>query len=429
MRMYDIICDKKNKCCLTKQQIEFWIDGVVNKTIPDYQTSALLMAILLNGMNDDEIFYLTDAMIHSGEVVDLSKINGITCDKHSTGGVGDSTTFVILPILASLGLKCAKMSGRALGHTGGTLDKLEAIDGFRVELTDKEFFDNVNKIGLSVIGQTANICPADKILYALRDVTATVDSIPLIASSIMSKKIAGGSDIIVLDVKCGSGAFLKNIDESTLLAEKMVSIGKKFGKKISAVITDMNEPLDNYIGNSVEILGAIKVLLGEKNQLSEVSFAICKEILTLSGLYPTDIIDDKINEVIENKSAYRKFIEMIALQGGDIGYITDSDKLLAKYSTPIISNMDGYISSFDTEKLGIVLCECGAGRLKITDEIDHFVGLRLDIKIGDKVVKGKKLGTFYYNNEVQNINAKILETVKISCEKVNAKQKILKIIR
>ncbi len=428
MRMYDIINKKKNKIELSKDEIFFFINGVTNRTIPDYQTSALLMAILLNGMTDNEIFYLTDAMIKSGDIIDLSLINGITCDKHSTGGVGDSTSFVVIPVLSALGLKSAKMSGRALGHTGGTLDKLESI-GVNVELSNEQFFKQVNEIGLSIIGQTANLCPADKILYSLRDVTATVDSIPLIASSIMSKKIAGGSDVIVLDVKCGTGAFLKNIDDAIKLAEKMVSIGKSFNKKISAIITDMNEPLDNYIGNSLEILGAINVLMGEKNDLYLVSKALLHEIIRLSGIIEENAIDDKIEEVINNGYALNKFKQMIEMQGGDISFIEDKSKLIdTKYQFDIIADKSGYISSFDTEKLGNILCTLGAGREKVTDQIDHFVGARLDCKIGDKIAKGDVIGTLYVNKNT-DYSSQILDCIGFSTDRISKKQKIIKIIR
>ena len=428
MRMYDIINNKKNKLELSKNEIDFFIKGVTSRTIPDYQTSALLMAILLNGMNDKEIYYLTKAMIDSGDTVDLSSIHGITCDKHSTGGVGDSTSFVVIPVLSALGLKCAKMSGRALGHTGGTLDKLESI-GVNVEISTNKFYKQVNEIGLAIIGQTANLCPADKILYSLRDVTATVDSIPLIASSIMSKKIAGGSDIIVLDVKCGSGAFIKNIQDATSLAEKMVTIGKSFNKKISAIITDMNEPLDNYIGNSLEILGAINVLNGENNDLYKVSKALIHEIVWLSGIINENEIDSKIDEVIKNGKALDKFKQMINMQCGDTRFIDNPTKLInTKYQFDIIANSSGYVNSFDTEKIGILLCEAGAGRIQISDSIDAFVGANINVKIGDKINTGDTLGKLYLNKNI-DISKDILQCIGLSTDKTDKKQKIIKIIR
>ena len=431
MRMYDILNDKKNKKELNKEQIDFWINGVCDGSIPDYQTSALLMAILLNGMSEEETYYLTLAMLNSGEKIDLSRIDGITCDKHSTGGVGDSATFVILPVLAAIGLKCAKMSGRALGHTGGTLDKLETITGFQAELDSVRFIKQVNDINLAVIGQSYDICPADKILYALRDVTATVDSIPLIAGSIMSKKLAGGSDVIVLDVKCGSGAFLKSEKEAEKLANISVRLSKRFGKKISAVITDMNEPLDDYIGNSLELYGAVKVLLGEKNELYEVSKGLATEIIKLSGILTDEKdISKKIDEVLENKSAFNKFVDMVAAQGGDTTFLTDNQKLIGtKFEEDVIINGSGWIEAINTEKIGVLLCNLGAGRNKIEDKIDHFAGIRLDVKIGDRVEKNQIIGKIYTNNLCLDAIDELLSAIILSDKKTNKKNKIIKIIK
>ena len=425
MRIYDIINKKKNGLSLSKEEIDFFVKGVTDRSIPDYQTTALLMAIVLKGMTDEETFYLTDAMAHSGDIVCLDEIKGTKVDKHSTGGVGDSTTFVVLPILASLGLKCAKMSGRGLGHTGGTLDKLESI-GINVEIGEEEFFREVNDIGLAVIGQTKNICPADKILYSLRDVTATVDSIPLIASSIMSKKLAGGSDVIVLDVKTGEGAFMKTVDSAVLLAEKMVAIGKAFNKKISAVITDMNEPLDNYVGNSLEIYGALKVLKGEQNELYEVSKALVKEACRLSEI---EVTDEDIDLVIKSGKAKEKFVNMIKWQNGDVSYIEDKEKLKAsKYTYPIICNYDGYVKSFDLERLGLSICKIGGGREKADDKIDYFVGAEINVKVGDKVNKGDTLGVVY-QNKPNDISSDILDCIRFSGKKCEKLEKVIKIIK
>lgn len=425
MRIYDIICKKKNGLALTKEEIDFFVKGVTDRSIPDYQTTALLMAICLKGMTDEETFYLTDAMAHSGDMVCLDEIKGVKVDKHSTGGVGDSTTFVVLPILASLGLKCAKMSGRGLGHTGGTLDKLNSI-GVNVEISEEEFFKEVNEIGLSVIGQTKNICPADKILYSLRDVTGTVDSIPLIASSIMSKKLAGGSDVIVLDVKTGDGAFMKTKEEATLLAEKMVAIGKAFNKKISAVITDMNEPLDDYVGNSLEIYGALKVLEGEKNELYLVSKALVLEAIGLSGL---SVTCDEIDKVISSGKAKEKFIEMIKWQNGDVSFITDKEKLKgAKYTYPIVAKESGYVQSFDLEKLGLSVCKIGGGREKADDVIDYFVGVEINVKVGGKVNANDVIGTVF-NNKPNDISSEVLSYIKISKEKCKNLEKVIKIVK
>lgn len=424
MRIYDIINKKKNGLSLSKEEINFFVKGVTDRSIPDYQTTALLMAIVLKGMTDEETFYLTDAMAHSGDIVCLDEIKGTKVDKHSTGGVGDSTTFVVLPILASLGLKCAKMSGRGLGHTGGTLDKLESI-GINVEIGEEEFFREVNDIGLAVIGQTKNICPADKILYSLRDVTATVDSIPLIASSIMSKKLAGGSDVIVLDVKTGEGAFMKTVDSAVLLAEKMVAIGKAFNKKISAVITDMNEPLDNYVGNSLEIYGALKVLEGEQNELYEVSKALVKEACRLSEI---EVTDEDIDLAIKSDKAKEKFASMIKWQNGDVSYIEDKEKLKAsKYTYPIICNYDGYVKSFDLERLGLSICKIGGGREKADDKIDYFVGAEINVKVGDKVIKGDTLGVVY-QNKPSDISGDILDCIRFSSKKCEKLTKVIKII-
>lgn len=425
MRIYDIINKKKNGLSLSKEEIDFFVKGVTDRSIPDYQTTALLMAIVIKGMTDEETFYLTDAMAHSGDIVCLDDIKGVKVDKHSTGGVGDSTTFVVLPILASLGLKCAKMSGRGLGHTGGTLDKLESI-GTNVEIGEKDFFSQVNELGLAVIGQTKNICPADKILYSLRDVTATVDSIPLIASSIMSKKLAGGSDVIVLDVKTGEGAFMKTVDNAVLLAEKMVAIGKAFNKKISAVITDMNEPLDNYIGNSLEIYGALKVLEGEKNELYEVSKALVKEACRLSGV---EVSDEDIDFTIKSGKAKEKFVSMIKWQNGDVSYLENKEKLKAsKYSYPIISNCDGFVNSFHLEGLGLSICKIGGGRETADDKIDYFVGAEINVKVGDKVKNGDVIGVLY-QNEPNDISTNILDCIKISSKKCDKLTKVIKIIK
>ncbi len=425
MRIYDIICKKKNGLALTKEEIDFFVKGVTDRSIPDYQTTALLMAICLKGMTDEETFYLTDAMAHSGDMVCLDEIKGVKVDKHSTGGVGDSTTFVVLPILASLGLKCAKMSGRGLGHTGGTLDKLNSI-GVNVEISEEEFFKEVNEIGLSVIGQTKNICPADKILYSLRDVTGTVDNIPLIASSIMSKKLAGGSDVIVLDVKTGDGAFMKTKEEATLLAEKMVAIGKAFNKKISAVITDMNEPLDDYVGNSLEIYGALKVLEGEKNELYLVSKALVLEATRLSGL---SVTCDEIDKVISSGKAKEKFIEMIKWQNGDVCFIEGKEKLKgAKYTYPIVAKESGYVQSFDLEKLGLSVCKIGGGREKADDVIDYFVGVEINVKVGGKVNANDVIGTVF-NNKPNDISSEVLSYIKISKEKCKNLEKVIKIVK
>ena len=325
MRMIDLIEKKKEKIELTKEEITFIINGYVAKEIPDYQISAFLMAIYFNGMTNQEIYYLTDAMLHSGEVIDLSKINGIKVDKHSTGGVGDKTSLVVGPLAASFGVKMAKMSGRGLGHTGGTLDKLESIPGYNIELTPQEFFKQVNNIGISIIGQTANVAPADKLLYALRDVTATVDSIPLIASSIMSKKLASGADSIVLDVKVGSGAFMKNVDSARCLAKTMVELGRLAKKPTIATLTNMEQPLGCAIGNAIEVIEAIETLKGHgPKDFTELCIDFTTEILMVAGIEKDEkVARSMVEDAIHSGKGVEKFREMISWQGGNPDVIDD----------------------------------------------------------------------------------------------------------
>lgn len=429
MNIIEIIDKKKYGQQLNEAEISYLIKGVVNSTLPDYQVSALLMAILLKGMDERETYYLTKHMAESGEQADLSGVKGITVDKHSTGGVGDSTTFVVIPVVAALGLKVAKMSGRALGHTGGTIDKLEAIPGYRVELTPDEFIKNVNSIGLSVIGQSLNICPADKKLYSLRDVTGTVDSIPLIASSIMSKKLAGGASTIVLDVKCGSGAFMQREDEAIKLAHLMVDIGKKAGRNMTAVVTDMNEPLDVYIGNKLEILGAINVLKGERNRLYEVCLVLAALIVESALKISHKEALERVKDVINNGMAYNKFLEMVKGQGGDIGYIEKiADELLPEYA--IKSPASGYICAIDTKKLGNILVKLGGGRLKLNDKINYDVGLKVLKGIGDKVEKCESLLMVYNNQDISvEMKEEILSAYQFDIKPPIKKPLIIEIIK
>ena len=343
MNIIEIINKKKKKKALTKTEIDFFIKGYCNGDIKDYQASSLLMAINLNGMNEKETYYLTKAIIESGKRLDLSKISGIKVDKHSTGGVGDKTTLVLVPLLACLGFKVAKMSGRGLGHTGGTIDKLESIPGYKVELTPQEFIDNVNKVGCSVISQSEELALADKKLYALRDVTATVDSLPLIVSSIMSKKIALGSDIICLDVKVGNGAFFKTKKEALKASKLMIKIGKMFNVKVKAIITSMDEPLGNNIGNLLEVEEAMQTLLGQgPKDLEKICIEIAKLIIVETGTYKNENLDSLIKEKITSKQAYNKFIEMIHAQGGRLEF--EKGKL---YETEIHSDVEGYITKID----------------------------------------------------------------------------------
>ncbi|HKL93708.1 MAG TPA: thymidine phosphorylase [Clostridia bacterium] len=397
MNIIDIIEKKKFSQKLSREEIEFFVSGIVEGSIADYQTSALLMAIRLNGMDNDETFYLTDAMKNSGDVLNFDNIKGIKVDKHSTGGVGDSTTFVVAPIVAALGFKVAKLSGRGLGFTGGTLDKLEAIKGLSVTLSQEKFEKQVSETGLAVVGQSANICPADKILYALRDVTATVDSIPLIASSIMSKKLAVSADILVLDVKVGDGSLLNNYEKTKQLAQIMVAMGKKAGKKVSAILTSMDEPLDEYVGNSLEVEGAIAVLKGARNNLYKVSKAIVKEILILSGDYDDKCADVAIDKALESGKAYAKFEEFILAQGGESLSLAKAKM----YEIPVLSKEEGYISKVHTRELGMLVMRFGGGRLFKDDKIDTTVGLKILKRVGDFVRVGEPICLAYANTEKQ----------------------------
>lgn len=390
MRMYDIIYKKRNGEELTNEEIEFMINSYVKGDIPDYQMSAMLMAIFLKGMNDREISTMTMAMAHSGDMVDLSSIEGIKVDKHSTGGVGDKTTLIIAPIVASYGVKVAKMSGRGLGHTGGTVDKMEAITGLKTDFSQEEFFRIVNKTGISVIGQSGNLAPADKKLYALRDVTATVDCIPLIAASIMSKKLAAGSDCILLDVKTGSGAFMKTIDDSIKLAEKMVAIGENCNRRTVALITDMDIPLGKNIGNSLEIKEVVDTLNGNgPKDLTEICINLAGNMLYLADKGTLEECEEMAKKAIETGRALEKLIEMVDAQGGDTELIKNPEKFeKAKFMKEIISQQEGYITKMDTEGLGIASVMLGAGRETKDSEIDYSAGIILEKKVGDFVKKG-----------------------------------------
>ncbi|MDD6808160.1 MAG: pyrimidine-nucleoside phosphorylase [Oscillospiraceae bacterium] len=427
MRMYDIIQKKRNGNELTKEEINFFIEGYTKGEIPDYQASALCMAIYFNGMTSDETVALTLAMAHSGDMMDLSSIPGETVDKHSTGGVGDKTTLIVAPIAAALGCKVAKMSGRGLGHTGGTVDKLESIPGFKVELPPDFFFAQVNAIGLSVIGQSGNLTPADKKLYALRDVTATVESIPLIASSIISKKLAGGSKNIVLDVKCGSGAFMKTPEAARELAKVMVDIGNKAGRKTTAVITNMDIPLGKYIGNSLEVIEAIEVLNGGGcKDLRELCIVLAATMY--SSCFGASYEDSraKVIEVIENGEALNKLAEMVKAQGGDKGLIFHPENFeKSRYSYEIKAKTSGYIEKMDTEKIGISSSLLGAGREKKEDSIDYKAGIILGKKTGDYVTEGETLATLFTDKEerIEKSEKTFLEALTFS--DIKPKEEIL----
>ena len=400
--MVDVIERKRDGYALSEEEIAFFVRGYTDGKIPDYQAAALLMAIVLRGMDETETAILTDQMMHSGETIDLKKIPGIKVDKHSTGGVGDKTSLVLGPLVAACGGKLAKMSGRGLGHTGGTLDKMESIPGTRTALSDEEFTNQVKEIGIAIIGQTAEIDPADKKLYALRDVTATVESIPLIASSIMSKKLASGSDAILLDVKYGSGAFMKNVEDARKLAKAMVAIGDKLGRDTKAVITSMEEPLGFAVGNNLEVKEAIETLKGRGPQdLVE----LCKTAGALM-LVQSHIAADKeegerlIQEAIENGKGFEKLKEFIGAQGGDVSYLDDVSKFpVAKYIHEITSPKAGYITRIDALGIGLSAMKLGAGRAELTDPIDYTAGIVLRKKVGDYVEEGDVLALAYTNKE------------------------------
>lgn len=428
MRMYDLIEKKKRSRPLAKEEIAFMVKGFTDGDIPDYQMSAMLMAIYFNGMNDEETTYLTLEMAHSGDMSDLSGIEGFKADKHSTGGVGDKTTLIVGPVVASLGVKVAKMSGRGLGHTGGTVDKLEAIPGFQTSLSKEEFFRIVKENKIAVVGQTGNMVPADKKLYALRDVTATVDSIPLIASSIMSKKLAAGSDGIVLDVKTGSGAFMKTLSDSVLLAEKMVAIGNGAGRSCSALITDMDVPLGTAVGNSLEVIEAVETLKGQgPADLTHVSLSLAAEMLHIAGMGGVKACYRVAENAIKDGSAYRTFLSMVKAQGGDASCI-DNPVLFEKaaYSLSVKAPSDGYVSGMDTESCGIVSVLLKAGRSKKEDSIDFSAGFQLFKKYGDRVCKGDTLAVLYAGDEalLEPAGEKLLRSYTFSGEQPPAKKLI-----
>ena len=403
MRFVDIIEKKKHQEALSKEEIDFFIDGYVKKEIPDYQVSALLMAIYFNGMNLDETTYLCGAMLHSGVQIDLSSLSGITCDKHSTGGVGDKTSLALGPMVAACGVKIAKMSGRGLGHTGGTLDKLESIDGFNIQLSQQAFLNQVEQIGMSIIGQSKDIVPADQMLYALRDVTGTVDSIPLIATSIMSKKLAAGRDAILLDVKYGDGAFMKTPEDAEILANTMVTIGKNFGKDVRAMITSMNQPLGNAIGNALEVKEAIATL---QNQGPNDFTTLCLtagSIMLQQAHMASSLEEGKalLQEVLSNGKAFEKFKQFIYAQHGNVAQIDDITLLpQAANMIAIYPQHEGYIKHMYAQQLGVLAMKLGAGRRVKEDKIDHSVGIVLNKKVGDYVAGDEPLAYIHTNSEL-----------------------------
>lgn len=397
MRMYDIIKKKRDGGALSESEIRAFVDGYCKGEIPDYQVSALCMAIWFRGMNAEETAALTFAIRDSGERMEAPVTGSLRVDKHSTGGVGDKTSLVVAPIVASLGLTVAKMSGRGLGHTGGTIDKLEAIPGFRTDLSAADFRGAVEKTGIAIVGQSSELAPADKLLYALRDVTATVDSLPLIASSIMGKKLAADDDCIVLDVKTGSGAFMKTIDDSRALADSMVDIGKRAGKRICALITDMDRPLGCAVGNSLEVIEAIKTLQGKgPEDLTELCVALSVWMLHLADRGTLAECEAMVREAIASGAAFKRLVNMVSSQGGDPSYILHPERFpSARFQRTVTAPCDGYISSVDTEQYGVASLLLGAGRSKKEDEIDLSAGFYLHAKTGDRVQKGDALVTLY----------------------------------
>lgn len=432
MNIIDIIIKKRNGNKLNKEEIEFVINGYTNDVIPDYQISAFLMAIYFKGMDPEETYYLTKAMLNSGDILDLSKIKGVKVDKHSTGGVGDKTSLVVAPLVASLGIKVAKMSGRGLGHTGGTIDKLESIPGYDVNISEEEFINQVNKIGVALVGQTKKLVPADKKLYSLRDVTGTVDSIPLIASSIMSKKLASGADVIVLDVKVGSGAFMKNLDEARKLAEAMVQIGKMEGKKVVAILTDMSNPLGKAVGNSLEVIEAINTLNGNgPKDFTDLCIEASAELI-LEANYAKNIEDAKALAIkqIENKEGLKKFAELAEAQHGDASYIYDPNKFdKSKYVYDVIAKNSGYVNNINSLMIGNASMKLGAGRIKLDDIINPRVGIVLEKKPGDYVNTGDVLAKLYSDDNLdKDIYNMVLDAYKIK-ESYEATPLVLDIIK
>lgn len=420
MRMIDIIEKKRDGKSLSKEEIEFFIKGYTEGGIPDYQASSLAMAIFFQDMNEEERAALTMAMVNSGDVIDLSKVNGIKVDKHSTGGVGDTTTLVLAPLVAAVGVPVAKMSGRGLGHTGGTIDKLESIDGFHVEISEADFIKLVNEDQVAVIGQTGNLTPADKKLYALRDVTGTVNSIPLIASSIMSKKIAAGADAIVLDVKTGDGAFMKTLEDAEALAHAMVSIGNNVGRNTMAIISDMSQPLGRAIGNALELKEAIDTLNGQgPEDLTELVLTLGSQMVVLAERASTlEEARQLLNEAIENGSALDKFKTFLENQGGDAS-VVDSPELLptAEYQIDYKAKSSGVVSELIANEIGVASMMLGAGRQTKEDDIDLSVGIVVNKKVGDNVNEGESLLTIHSNREnVDDVIKKLDESIEIKAQ-------------
>ena len=435
MRMVDLIIKKRQGGALSREEIAFWIDGYVNGVIPDYQVSAMTMAILFKGMNEEEVINLTDLMEHSGDTLDLSNLKGVKVDKHSTGGVGDKTSLVLGPMVAACGATLAKLSGRGLGHTGGTLDKLESIPGLRIALSEKEFEEQVNRIGIAIAGQTQSLVPADKKMYALRDVTGTVESIPLIAASVMSKKLAAGTDAILLDVTLGNGAFMKDIDQARTLAKLMVKIGNGLNRDTRAVLSNMNEPLGLAVGNALEVKEAIAALHGEgPEDLMDLCY-IAGSVMLVQAKVAKDENEARkmLEKCIRDGSAFTKFLEMVQSQGGDVEYILHPEKFeMAKNIIPIYAKQRGYVKNIDALEIGLSSMTLGGGRETLDDVIDMAAGIMLNKKVGDKVEEGDVLCYLHSNKNVTLINrvAKdVLNAFEITSTKVEKPKVVLEIIQ
>lgn len=433
MRVVDLIVKKKEGNVLSKEEIDFLIEGYVKGNIPDYQISSLLMAICFKGLNEEEQFNLTNAMLNSGDKMDLSQIDGICVDKHSTGGVGDKTTLVVAPLVAACGLKIAKMSGRGLGHTGGTLDKLESIPGFNINVSIDDFYKQVKEVSLAVVGQTLNITPADKKLYALRDVTGTVDNIGLIASSIMSKKLASGAHSIVLDVKVGDGAFMKNIEDATKLAHALVSIGKKSGRNVVAVLTDMDSPLGEMVGNSVEVMEAINTLKGHgPKTFLELCKKVSAELLMMTNITKNEEEAYKLmDEKLASGEALEKFRQMIIYQHGNPNVIDDYSLFpQAKKEIKVLATKDGNVKRLEALEIGLAAMILGAGRESKDDKVDLGVGIKVLKKVGDKVNKGDTLAILYVNEKGEKeAYDKVVSAYHIVKEPVDKEPIVLGIVR
>ncbi len=419
MRTVDLIQKKRDGHELSTDEIKWLINGYVDGTVPDYQMSAFAMAVYFKGMSTREISDLTMAMVATGEQIDLSAIAGIKVDKHSTGGVGDKVTLILVPLVASFGVPVAKMSGRGLGHTGGTLDKLESIKGFQIEVSQEDFISQVQQAGLAVIGQSNNLVKADKLLYALRDVTATVDTIPLIASSVMSKKIAAGADAILLDVTVGEGAFMKNVEDARLLAQTMVDLGKAVGRKTVAVLTDMSQPVGTSIGNRLEILEALDILKGKGRE--DVTEFICELAQIMLGLAQVEKSLDEVRQHLQDGSALKKFEEMVLAQGGDLEDLYRPVQV--EHQLPIYAEKSGYITALPAMEFGLFAMKLGAGRAVKTDELDYETGLVFHKKVGEAVVQGEQIATIYSNENIsENMLTNFQKNVRIEDRVVKSKE-------